>query len=372
MSTNYSKIKYENRNRIYNNIRKEKSISRSKLMQDLQLSMPTVIQNIEELIAEGIVCESGSFGHTGGRRAKAYSIVSNAKIAIGLDITKNHITTVAVNLSGEIIFKQRERYIFSLNDDYLQKLGKCVDLAVESVGLASDNVLGVAIVLPALITNDCQNIFYGNILGITGVTCKELSKYINFNCRLYNDADAAGYGEVRKNKDLDNVFYISLSNNIGGAVLINHEIYKGEGPRSGEIGHMTIIPNGERCYCGQNGCFEEYCNARILSDEFDGNLQLFFEELQKNNERCKDLWQRYLYYLSIAVNNIRMLFDCKVILGGYVGAYIEEHMEDLKKLVSNRNSFENNADYLIPCTVKQEALGYGGALAFIEEFSENI
>lgn len=93
--------------------------------------------------------------------------------------------------------------------------------------------------------------------------------------------------------DLTDAFYISLSNNIGGAILIGQKVYKGEGPRSGEVGHMTIIPDGRECYCGQRGCFETYCNASILSDLSDGDLTLFFEKLEAGDKACMEAWKEY-------------------------------------------------------------------------------
>ena len=67
-----------------------------------------------------------------------------------------------------------------------------------------------------------------------------------------------------------------------------------------------------------------------------------------------------------------MLFDCKIILGGYVGIYLDAHIEKLKKIAAKRNSFEENADYLSVCKVKKEALALGSALPFIHEFWRNI
>ncbi len=365
-------LKWENRNRIFNKIRDAGSISSPALSYELQLSRPTIKQNLDELLEMGYIYESGSLGHTGGRRAKTYSVSGKSKVSIGIDLTKSHISIVLIDLCGNLIYEKRIRYMFSLDDSYMKQLGELIEEAVKNQKVRNEEVLGVGIAVPGLITNDHQKIFYGEILGFTGVSVEQFGKYIPFPCRLYNDADAAGYAEVSQSKGLTDAFYISLSNNIGGAILINHKVYKGEGPRSGEVGHMTIIPDGRKCYCGQKGCFETYCNATVLSDLFDGDLALFFEELEAGNKICVDTWKEYLKYLSIAVNNIRMLFDCKVILGGYVGAYLEKYINQIKDLAAKRNTFESNAEYLRICKVKKEALALGGALPFIHEFWESI
>lgn len=365
-------LKIENRNKIYNAIRKNGCVSGPLLNYELHLSRPTVTQNINSLLEEGLICEKGSIGNTGGRRAKGYSIVKTYKVAIGLDITRNHITTLFVNLNEEIIYEKRIRYSFSLIDEYRKKLGELVQEGLSETGITGEQVLGVGIAVPGLITEDYQRIFYGKILDFEGTTAEEFGKYIPFPCRLYNDANAGGYAEVSKDSELKDAFYISLSNNVGGSILIDHHVYRGEGARSGEIGHMTLVPDGRECYCGKKGCMEAYCNARILSDLCDGELPAFFSRLEVGDKECEQVWEGYLHYLAIAVNNVRMLFDCKVILGGYVGAYLEDYIGQIRRMAKERNTFENNADYLQACKVKREALALGSALPFIHEFWKTV
>ena len=365
-------LKLENRNRIYNAIRKKESVTRQDLVYELKLSLPTITQNLIDLTDEGLIEENGSIGNTGGRRARSYGICAEARVAIGLDITKNHITIITVNLKGETIHRKRIRHTFERNDECFKKLGELVEEAVAYSHLKPDQIEGVGIVLPVLISEEGQKIFYGEILNITGATCEEFCKYIPYPCMLFNDADAAGYAEAYINEDESDSFYISLSNNIGGSIIINGEVYKGEGPRSGEVGHITIIPDGGKCYCGRNGCFETYCNSTILSDYTDGNIEEFFNQLQAGNQTCMEMWEEYLKYLAIAVNNVRMLFDCKVILGGYVGAYMDQYIDRIREMAAERNPFENNAEYLHACKVKKDALALGGALPFIQEFIQNI
>ena len=368
----YLDLKKENRNKVYNKIREAQSISSSALTYELQLSRPTIKQNLDELMADGHIHENGSFSHTGGRRAKAYSIVEKSKIAIGIDLTLNHLTIIAVDLFGSIIYEKRMNYTFSRTDDYLKLLGAAVEEAVKNQQLMADAILGVGIALPGLVTENRDCIFYGKILNFTGMTVNEFGKYIPYKCYLFNDADAAGYAEKSINTKLKDAFYVSLGNNIGGAFWLSDKVYRGEVSTAGEVGHMTIIPSGRLCYCGKRGCFETYCNARILADNCDGNLALFFERLKEDYENYNAIWNEYLYHLSIAVNNVRMLFGYKVILGGYVGAYLDDSFDQLKEIATSRNPFEDTADYLEVAKVKREALALGSALPFIHDFWRNV
>jgi predicted NBD/HSP70 family sugar kinase len=365
-------IKKANRSRIYNRIRSEGSLSRQDLVSQLQLCLPTVTQNLNELQDEELLCESESFINTGGRRAHAYSLIQDARIAVGIDITRHRIVLVAVNLEGKILAQKRVFIDFSLEDTYFRNLGNLVDDLIEESGFDSKKILGVGIAVPGLITEDCQKVFYGEILNFTGVTNDRIGQYIPYPHALYNDANAAGFAEIWSDPEIKDAFYIMLGNNIGGSILINHCVYSGEGERSGEIGHITISPDGPFCYCGQRGCFETYCNATVLSNYTNGSLEMFFKKLKEGNPQFKTIWRQYVRYLSIAVNNICMLFNCKVILGGYVGVYLDDYIDEIKALCAERNPFERNGDYLQVCRYKTESIAAGAALPYIDRFIHNI
>ena len=93
-------VKRNNRNRIYRFICGHETVSNPDISYETKMSLPTVTQITKELIEKGLVEEVGELKSTGGRRAKALSAVANAKQAVGLDITKNHISLVLTNLKG--------------------------------------------------------------------------------------------------------------------------------------------------------------------------------------------------------------------------------------------------------------------------------
>lgn len=365
-------IKQKNRTNIYQFLRKSGKLSRQDIVSALQLSLPTVTQNLAELQAEGLVEEAGTIGNTGGRRAKTYSIVSDARTAIGIDVTKNHVTAVAVDLNGAIISKMRTKLRFERSEAYYRRLGEIIDTLIAEGKMDRGRVLGVGIGVPGLITLDNQTVFYGVILNFTGATCEEFSQFIPFNTALFNDANAAGFAETWTNPDIKNAFYIMLSNNVGGAIYINNRQYTGENIRAGEVGHIIIEPDGLLCYCGQRGCVDRYCAATVLSSLTDGNLSMFFERLRTGDNAARKLWDEYLRHLATTVINIRMLFDCPIIIGGYVGEYIDDYLPDLKALIAGRSSFENNADYIMPCRYKTEAIAAGAALNYVYGFLSQI
>lgn len=370
-----NEIKIQNRQRIYQYIRENGQVSKQDLVVALQLSLPTVTQNLEYLTRRGLIDTSMKIRNTGGRNATAYTYVPNAKMAIGVYLSANHISAVAVNLSGEAACKVKERIVFNLEDDgYLRKLGEIVEQVKQMANVSEDNLLGVGISVPGLISDDGEKVTYGLTLGFTGKRRAEIAKYIPYENKLVHDSYAAGYMESWIDHQVKNAFYISLSNSIGGSVIINNGIYEGDTQKGGEIGHMTVVPeNGEICYCGKCGCFDTVCRAGNLDQYTEGNLEEFFKILKDSDEGAILLWEKYLDDLSLAVHNVRILFDGMVILGGYVGAYIDEYMEELNRRVDERNPFGDKAkNYLRACRYKVEAAAAGAAIFYIDDFLQSV
>ncbi|MEG1858008.1 MAG: ROK family protein [Pseudoflavonifractor sp.] len=365
-------IKKLNHTNIFQYLRQNSGQTKQDIVNALQLCLPTVTQNINELQEERLVGESGSVGNTGGRRARTYDIIRDARVAIGLDITRNHVTVVLVDLTGSIMFRLRTRRRFERSEAYYRYLGDLTCRAVTEAKIEENRILGVGIGVPGLVTADNQTVFYGEILNFTGATCAEFSKYIPYKAALFNDANAAGIAESWANGEMRTAFYLMLSNNVGGSVVLDGKIYAGQHLRSGEVGHICIVPKGRQCYCGQRGCVDAYLAATELSSLTNGNLAEFFSRVGRRETQAAKRWNEYLDHLAITVNNLTMLFDCPVILGGYVGEYIGDYMDEVRQRARTLNSFEGDADYLTVCSYKTEAIAAGAALYFITQFIRSI
>jgi predicted NBD/HSP70 family sugar kinase len=367
-------IKQNNRNKIYFYIRKKGLATKQDIAYDLQLSLPTVTQNLEYLVKQGLISSNYKVANkSGGRNPIAYSYIANAKVAIGLDITKHHIKSVIVDLDGNVVKYIYKRQDYQRNDAYLKLLSEEVESIIESVQLDRTKILGVGIAVPGLINHEEGYVIQGRVIDNTGMNCEEFSKYIPYPAKLIHDSYASGFSETWMSYEIHNAFYISLCNSVGGSVLVNDNVYMGDGLYSGELGHLNLIPDGEQCYCGQKGCFDAYCNAEVLANYAGCDLKMFFHQLGQGDEKLQKVWDEYLDYLAIAIHDIRMLFGCTVILGGYVGAYMKDYMDVLYKKVDAKSPFgENAVSYLIPCKNEIEAVAAGAALYFVDEYLNNI
>ncbi len=366
-------IKKNNRVRIYNTLREHGRLSRAEISHYLDLSQPTVGKNLLDLEESGLVVPSAIRGGTGGRNSQLYEIDENHRVGVAISITNHHIAAVIVNLAGITIAQTRFRYVFARNDAYFRKMGETVTGLIDEAGLKPEQILGVAIVIPALIKPDGSQTYYNQVLHIDDVvSAEEFAQYIPYPCKFAHDTTSAAFAEKWFNPDLTDFMYMMISDSIGGAAILGGAPYLGMENRSCEIAHMKLIRHGKPCYCGGRGCMEPYCSTRVLSDLTGGDLASYFALLGENDPAAAALWNEYTEHLAYSIINVRLLYDCTIIIGGYLGQYIEPYLEQIRARMIQEDPFTNNSDYLNVCKCKNEASATGGALAYIFDFIRSI
>lgn len=190
---------------------------------------------------------------------------------------------------------------------------------------------------------------------------KELQNYFDIEVRADNDVNIAVLGELffGNAKNVDYVFMFTLGTGIGGGIIINGKLYTGGFGAAGEVGHMTIVPEGRECSCGKRGCWEAYGSAQGLRTtilEFIGEKQntIFhkmtnnkienveakhlFDALKMKDNLAKKILDEYVYYLSIGLGScINILNPELVLVGGGISKsfnmFIKPLMEKIKLFV---------------------------------------
>lgn len=387
-STNNSDVRKLNRNRVFRFINSTSETCMSEISSALEISGPTVMSIVKELKDEGVIAEVGEYESTGGRKAKAIASVKNYRYAIGVDITQNHVGLVYTDLGREAQSHERIQKTFENTEDYFLELSEMIRDFVARNQIPEDRILGMGMSMPVIIDRQRGVITNSHALGVYGIRCEDWISYMPYPCEIVNDASAAAIAEISGYQEPKSMVYLLLSNTVGGAVFICSDplsaaesaghisglvnTHEGDNWRSGEFGHMTLYPEGKTCYCGKKGCVDVYCSARNLADLENGKLERFFEKLEDGNEEYREIWNRYLDHTALVVDNLRMAFDCDVVLGGYVGSFMEPYMEEFRKRIAPLDIFDRDGSYAKACSYQKEASAFGAALYQMEEFLSSI
>lgn len=283
------------------------------------------------------------------------------------------LSIVIIDLSITIIASTRIRRLFSDTDTYYSEMSQEIEKLLDEYQIPRNLLLGIGISLPVIVNADNKTISYATVIHISDGIYERISRHLAYPFLFFNDASSAGLAESWISSEEEDMIYLSLGNSVGGATMNGKYIITGNNNRASEFGHMCIIPNGKPCYCGQKGCLNAYCSAKVLSDFTDGNLKQFFEELEENkNPGYQNLFNEYLDYLAIAINNLRMCYDCNIVLGGNVGAYMSNHIDTLRKKALALNPYEKNGDFIRVCHYRNEAMAVGAAIYHINQFIKNM
>lgn len=357
------------KSKIVNYIINHKATSKVELSKDLNISMPTVLSNVKELLAGGIVIETGEYESTGGRKAKKISINPAYRYAVGIRITAKHIGFVLVNMKYEIEKYERIRLEFSTNTSYYSKIREELEAFLKDVE-NRERILGIGISIPGIVNLEDRMLVKSHALQLENYSLNFLEQVFSLPVYFENDANAAMRAE-----DLNrykNALYLSLNNTLGGAFCIDGKLILGENQKAGEFGHIILVPGGKQCYCGKRGCADVYCAASVLTDDTSQTLEQFMQQLEERKESAQQVWQEYLEYLAVLISNLRMAYDMDIILGGEVGGYLSDYMIPLEEKVMKYNGFDHDARYLKICSYKREASAVGVAKYFLQEFIKDI
>lgn len=167
-----------------------------------------------------------------------------------------------------------------------------------------------------------------NIKGTAGLQIKAtLESIFNVPVTVENDVNAAALGESAFGigKDYDDLIYIAYGTGVGGAIVNDSKLHYGISGYAGEFGHMTTHAFGEKCGCGQLGCYERYASTTALVaagkalDPANVNGRIIFEKYHAGDEQIKQVVHDWLKEIAVGLASIIHIFNPgTIVLGGGV------------------------------------------------------
>ena len=235
------------------------------------------------------------------------------------------------------------------------------------------NINGIAVSAPGSVNSDT-----GIIGGTSALPCihgpnfkKIFGQDLGLNLEIENDANCAALGEVWKGaaKDNNDVLFVVCGTGIGGAIVKNKKIHKGNNLLGGEIGYMilgTKEENGEKKFKmwseigSTGGMVKNFADIKSL-DEEDVNGKMIFELAQKGDEDAIKVIDEFYFNMALGIYNLQCVYDPeKILIGGAISNredFLDKINEKIDEIVSNvmiphsrpiidRCKFKNDANLL--------------------------
>jgi glucokinase len=254
---------------------------------------------------------------------------------IGINLSGSHIRAALVDEDGRVI-DRRSADVSSEN--VVPQLATIVDDLRPALG----TVVAIGVALPGLVNRQTDRVVDSRNLPLTMVDNLHggLTRATGLRVELENDANAAAYGEfqVGAGRGSTNLFYITIGNGIGGAIVLDGRLWTGASGFAGEVGHITIDTEGLPCVCGNTGCLETVASApsivrrareRLNRDSTSSLSRLSFNknftaqdvahEAREGDDFAAMMIERTGKYIGTGVASVINLLNIeRIVLGGGV------------------------------------------------------
>ncbi len=241
-------------------------LSRADLARLTGLTRTSVGVLVGTLLDEGLIEEVGRGPSTGGKSPILLRVAPDGRHLIGLDLGEARFTGAVVNLRGEIL-RSLHLPLDGRNGD------AAVDLVVQLVdALRTDDrppLLGIGIGAPGIIDSSTGTVRWSVNLDWADLRLGPLlEQRYGVPVLVANDSHAAALAELTflRRARPTNLIVIKVGRGVGAGIILNGQLFQGDGYGAGEFGHVSLGSGDAPCRCGRRGCLETVTSMRALVD----------------------------------------------------------------------------------------------------------
>jgi predicted NBD/HSP70 family sugar kinase len=246
--------------------------SRSELSASTGLNRSTIADLVQELVMRGLVIENGVSISTGpGRPSPIVHVRPSGAVVVAVELNVDSVAVATVGLGGKVFDQVRAELPRgrSSPSETVQKVAGLVKSLLAF--LPEDHaLLGVGVAIAGLARRSdgfvhlAPNLGWRNVP--VGIMISQALGQPPERVWVANEADLGALGEHRRGAGIgvDNLIFISGEVGVGAGLIIGGRPMLGAAGYAGEVGHMLVNPNGERCQCGARGCWETEAGETAL------------------------------------------------------------------------------------------------------------
>jgi len=295
-----------------------------------------------------------------------------AEYSIGVDLGGTNLRAAAITKDGTIVEKiSGSTNLSEGRDAVISDIVDAITRIKRKVG--AGRLAGVGIGVPGFILIE-KGIIVGsnNLPEFEGFPVRdEIERRLGTQVILENDANAAAMGEkwMGAGKEVDDLILLTLGTGIGGGIISHGRVLHGFVGMGGEIGHMTIYPNGNPCGCGNYGCLEKHASATAVSSmaallHLGDNVtsEDVYKMAADGDEKAQMIFVSMGTALGLAIGTLVNIFNFPLVLlsGGMLPAW-DLFAPPMMKEVKRSFTFRNTKTTVGKATLGNEAGLYGAA-----------
>ena len=291
---------------------------------------------------------------------------------IGLDLGGTNLRAAAIDATGKMIAKVTGHTNLSEGREVVvEDMVEAIRTLRDQLGRAS--LSGIGVVVPGFMDLEAGVIVNSNNLStLEGFPFRDrLEESLETPVVLENDANAAALGEkwMGAGRDVDDLVLLTLGTGIGGGIISGGKVLHGFKGMAGELGHITVVANGNPCGCGNRGCMEKHASAQAisvmarLSGLGDITSEECFHMAQSGNEKAQmvflSMGEALGMGLAMLVNTFN--FPLYLVGGGAVAAWDQFAPHMLAEIRRRSLTFRATETRIEKATLGSEAGLFGAA-----------
>jgi glucokinase len=304
---------------------------------------------------------------------------------IGVDLGGTNLRTSLLTPAGDILDRRKEATHASDGwNKVVKRLVENIAQQRETAVRRGFDILAVGVGAPGVIHMDSGVVVKSpNFPDWNNLPLREeLERALHIPVFIENDANAAALGEQWRGagKGIASMIFLTLGTGVGGGIVLDNKIWHGADGMAGEIGHMTLIPDGRQCTCGNTGCLEMYASARGIVQSYREELgravtpavdvvremtsEKIYQAAREGDAVARRVMQEMGRMLGIGIASLINIFNPEmIVIGGgvkdawqlFIGATREEVMRRAFRVPAERTK-------LVPSLLGDDA-GMTGAAA---------
>jgi predicted NBD/HSP70 family sugar kinase len=321
-----------NRSAILETIRRESPIARTTIARKLNISLPTVMRIVDQLVDEGFVRPHGETEWSGGRRRPLLEFNSHGNVVLGVDMGGTKLYGALSEISGRIIAESEVERNGAAGEQCYKLLIQLIDDLLTCPELRGRRVRGIGVGAPGITQHRAGVVKWAYALNWKDFPLKErLHKKYRLPITVDNDVNLAALGELwfGAGQNAQNMVLITIGAGIGAGIIIDGTLYRGASEASGEIGHM--IPGRE--FLGKSyvdfGVLESVASATGIVKRMprgpasaSASTEAIFEAASKGQAWARAILDDVVDYLAIAIGNLSVILNPElIVLGGALTPY---------------------------------------------------
>lgn len=279
---------------------------------------------------------------------------------IALDIGGTSIKCAIINEEGNILYKDSFNIEANFtSEEHKTNIANIIKKLLENMP-SEYNAIGIGLDCPGVMNYETLHMGGAeNVPGLHGIKFSDIGDLFDLPIKTANDASMAALGEAKygsgKDKEYKSVMFITLGTGVGGGFVFNGKLFTGSLGGAGEVGHVFVVPDGDKCNCGSSGCIERYASATgfiamakqkihknvvpttLTYEELEkGKAKAIFDAAKKGDALAKETIAECSYYLGMSIAQALNMLDLDLVLiGGGLCKDFDMMIEHIKRGVNN-------------------------------------